>query len=169
MMVNVGLAGTDFPTCVGMARHPRKLDAPSFRFPHLRGDGPSATSRPPTSRTISPPAWGWPVTLSERLQSMADFPTCVGMARFAWASRALRWGFPHLRGDGPSTAPSSRSARQISPPAWGWPVLRPRRNAFRGDFPTCVGMARVIKRACLRCRRFPHLRGDGPWMTIWKK
>ena len=30
------------------------------------------------------------------------------------------------------------------------------------DFPTCVGMARVVNAAHHPLRRFPHLRGDGP-------
>ena len=80
----------DFPTRVGMARspdiagfpHPRG-DGPRLecadRFPHPRGDGPTQESL--IMPEISPPAWGWPVTLCLAMQSRRDFPTRVGMAR----------------------------------------------------------------------------------------
>ena len=50
----------------------------------------------------------------------------------------------------------------ISPPAWGWPGDRDSTTGDGVDFPTCVGMARlVINQTPTRCG-FPHLRGDGP-------
>ncbi len=72
-----------------------------------------------------------------------DFPTCVGMARYADANFLALAGFPHLRGDGPVLRSDQIGAASISPPAWGWPADPLGPLDFSSDFPTCVGMARI--------------------------
>ena len=73
---------------------------------------------------------------------MVDFPTRVGMARIPRGISKRRQRFPHPRGDGPEFAQQLEREREISPPAWGWPVGTVRRAALAWDFPTRVGMAR---------------------------
>ncbi len=53
----------DFPTRVGMARPRLGKQVSHRRFPHPRGDGPPWRKRANLDAWISPPAWGWPVTL----------------------------------------------------------------------------------------------------------
>ena len=43
------------------------------------------------------------------------------MARHSGATRWLRDGFPHTRGDGPPCDELIKLAAKISPHAWGWP------------------------------------------------
>ena len=71
----------DFPTHVGMARRRRACRAPACRFPHPRGDGPSAEANHRNLQAISPPTWGWPDLRTARNLTRGDFPTHVGMAR----------------------------------------------------------------------------------------
>ncbi len=52
----------------------------------------------------------------------------------------------------------------ISPPAWGWPVFQLAAHVERTDFPTRVGMARLPGCQRSHCQRFPHPRGDGPFV-----
>ena len=84
-----------------MARNNYQQDDSDIRFPHPRGDGPSPASPKPSSAQISPPAWGWPGVGLDGAVETEDFPTRVGMARFAEAVVQLARGFPHPRGDGP--------------------------------------------------------------------
>ena len=53
-------------------------------------------------------------------------------------------------------------AIRISPPAWGWPAQITTMNEVTRDFPTRVGMARILAISSGVCIRFPHPRGDGP-------
>ena len=141
----VDVVSLDFPTCVGMARLAAQLGWDGFRFPHLRGDGPDLAQGHPIISEISPPAWGWPVLLVVLYHFLFDFPTCVGMARATHALPSYAWRFPHLRGDGPWGQMSRTHVVLISPPAWGWPATTELVRLEGGDFPTCVGMARVIR------------------------
>ena len=111
---------------------------------------------------ISPPAWGWPGSLSVLATAGGDFPTRVGMARSRRNMHTGTRGFPHPRGDGPSGDVVSLGNFPISPPAWGWPDLLTPRSYPLKDFPTRVGMARRRPPPHPSRRRFPHPRGDGP-------
>ena len=91
-----------------------------------------------------------------------DFPTRVGMARRACPSAGVSLRFPHPRGDGPTDIYFDSCFHGISPPAWGWPALQYNPAVQRGDFPTRVGMARLINAKGRFHTRFPHPRGDGP-------
>ncbi len=152
----------DFPTRVGMARHHAHVRAPDRGFPHPRGDGPPPTSPSSQAHSISPPAWGWPVTTARLLPLQPDFPTRVGMARPAHRRCKPPRGFPHPRGDGPPWCDIDGEPALISPPAWGWPGPAWRADHPRGDFPTRVGMARLSASDDAACYGFPHPRGDGP-------
>ncbi len=52
----------------------------------------------------------------------------------------------------------------ISPPAWGWPGSIRQLRHGQTDFPTRVGMARSGQKIGAARNRFPHPRGDGPFM-----
>ena len=152
----------DFPTRVGMARSSGRSPRRPVRFPHPRGDGPTPSSVAPKTSTISPPAWGWPDSNLKAAQRSRDFPTRVGMARCLQGLVPLVFGFPHPRGDGPDHAFPPFGFRRISPPAWGWPGWRVLRCQPRDDFPTRVGMARILANSKHWLGRFPHPRWDGP-------
>ncbi len=95
-------------------------------------------------------------------RSNFDFPTRVGMARQTMKPKRSAKRFPHPRGDGPHSPSSRAETRQISPPAWGWPVKLARPFVKTYDFPTRVGMARMLYAAVGSSMGFPHPRGDGP-------
>ena len=152
----------DFPTRVGMARIAVCNNVPNSRFPHPRGDGPQRNTGHRLLGLISPPAWGWPVLVRFLRQGRGDFPTRVGMARRRWSVSSPCQRFPHPRGDGPLGCPVVTASQLISPPAWGWPGTARRSNRPQRDFPTRVGMARLIVPTTPSFQRFPHPRGDGP-------
>ncbi len=138
----------DFPTRVGMARHPNREMPDHGRFPHPRGDGPRSFAAHPVHFRISPPAWGWPAHTRAISNVVSDFPTRVGMARGGIGMHCSMYGFPHPRGDGPLFTISDDNSRAISPPAWGWPAVIVWVFAPCVDFPTRVGMARVPPQSC---------------------
>ncbi len=153
---------SDFPTRVGMARLSSSSKRWRFRFPHPRGDGPQIREPALWAMVISPPAWGWPAQSPDIKAALGDFPTRVGMARRAATACSMCHRFPHPRGDGPATIINAARAVAISPPAWGWPVLRKSEEPHSSDFPTRVGMAPDANANQGRSDGFPHPRGDGP-------
>ncbi len=155
----------DFPTRVGMARGMAKSRLPTPRFPHPRGDGPHEAPLAIGCPEISPPAWGWPAAAIHTRARAEDFPTRVGMARPSFDRPRPRRRFPHPRGDGPLNPNPNIPCPTISPPAWGWPVEIAVRFHVFVDFPTRVGMARLITNPKHRPYGFPHPRGDGPPQT----
>jgi hypothetical protein len=97
-------------------------DSPPHRasFPHPRGDGPAHYYPVRRPAPFSPPAWGWPATLTRSPQTQPVFPTRVGMARSSVGSVAANAGFPHPRGD-PHRAHCVRCAgdrRQLAEPRY---------------------------------------------------
>ena len=54
----------------------------------------------------------------------------------------------------------------ISPHPWGWPGLTSAELEVVRDFPTPVGMARLHEMPDLILARFPHTRGDGPFVAL---
>ena len=74
-------AGIVFPTRVGMVRLKKTIDEGRRRFPHTRGDGPSANLSDVASVGFSPHAWGWSANSPRATRSSAVFPTRVGMVR----------------------------------------------------------------------------------------
>ncbi len=72
--------------------------------------------------------------------------------------------FPHPRGDGPLIMVVGGAGIEISPPAWGWPGAESDLADDIADFPTRVGMARSNSPKPPPARRFPHPRGDGPFL-----
>ncbi len=111
---------------------------------------------------ISPPAWGWPLYACIQAWDAEDFPTRVGMARNQIRQRQGNRRFPHPRGDGPGFLDRLATGGEISPPAWGWPDGGHALALAIDDFPTRVGMARVLAHVVEALSRFPHPRGDGP-------
>ena len=111
---------------------------------------------------FSPPAWGWSADLLCALALSSVFPTRVGMVRSFGCSGPGWSRFPHPRGDGPSSEPTSQLHVGFSPPAWGWSVAHHGPRHARAVFPTRVGMVRGRNGASLPGCSFPHPRGDGP-------
>ena len=70
-----------FPTRVGMVRRPTGCPASRPRFPHARGDGPSASRTGPRWWPFSPRAWGWSGDIDALVIGVEVFPTRVGMVR----------------------------------------------------------------------------------------
>ena len=145
-----------------MARTPLNVSPTLDGFPHPRGDGPSVASLATRSERFSPPAWGWPASLSSSLDSGLVFPTRVGMARTRRQASSSHNRFPHPRGDGPSSSHSPDPYSRFSPPAWGWPAGCAGGCGCGSVFPTRVGMARWVAIALTWNTSFPHPRGDGP-------
>ncbi len=125
-----------------MARIGQKSTRQCGRFPHARGDGPQYTQWLQNPTMISPRAWGWPGDRAKRRAADGDFPTRVGMARSGIGEIDAVTGFPHARGDGPTSELIDTMETGISPRAWGWPA----------------------RFACWESANdgFPHARGDGP-------
>ena len=90
-----------FPTRVGMVRQTDTAIFCRYRFPHARGDGPSAPARTRFLETFSPRAWGWSGNQCQRPGVLQVFPTRVGMVRGEPGSVCDFERFPHARGDGP--------------------------------------------------------------------
>ncbi len=111
---------------------------------------------------MSPPAWGWPVWMDQSLDSFADVPTRVGMARRTSAPSNPVIRCPHPRGDGPAAEALEKLDGVMSPPAWGWPGCRGPGETRWCDVPTRVGMARGATRRIRAGMGCPHPRGDGP-------
>ncbi len=172
----------EFPTPVGMARRTRVSwrgnsgvphacgDGPPndpLRFaglgvPHACGDGPRSVANRSTRLRSSPRLWGWPAGGRDRRRADAEFPTPVGMVRTwcGWSRRRSR--VPHACGDGPAWEAIQARLSSSSPRLWGWPVPGPAVRRPRPEFPTPVGMARVLAAALEPFARVPHACGDGP-------
>ena len=90
------------------------------------------------------------------------FPTRVGMFRRISGEVHRRAGFPHARGDVPSTPATFTAPFVFSPRAWGCSVLGRRQHRDNHVFPTRVGMFRFWRSARSTGRSFPHARGDVP-------
>ncbi len=115
---------------------------------------------------FSPRTWGWTVDGGALEQGEAVFPTHVGMDRGPGTAQGVPGGFPHARGDGPSTSFSQVTSTTFSPRTWGWTdagILATRR---RYVFPTHVGMDRLPLGYDSGGGSFPHARGDGP-PAVW--
>ncbi len=133
----------DVPTRVGMARFMLIPEIPTSGCPHPRGDGPLLSEHFDAGFAMSPPAWGWPAKKRLTPARLSDVPTRVGMARAKSTETASCARCPHPRGDGPFSMPLRDRASQMSPPAWGWPVMTVAAIPANFDVPTRVGMARV--------------------------
>ena len=158
-----------------------------LRFPHTRGDGPVAPRVELVQCAFSPHPWGWtgvaganhaaldvfptPVGMDRltriRCNMHSVFPTPVGMDRHVGRCNWHVEGFPHTRGDGPTTLPRSCGQNWFSPHPWGWTALQYEVYDDEIVFPTPVGMDRLPRPRSRQKNRFPHTRGDGPaWWVI---
>ncbi len=134
------------------------------RFPHARGDGPSASSAWIAPLRFSPRAWGWTGVAAAPATGSHVFPTRVGMDREMSREPLENSSFPHARGDGPDERVCEICAPRFSPRAWGWTVPSGNVTVVSAVFPTRVGMDRVVTRLWPITRCFPHARGDGPFI-----
>ena len=133
----------EFPTPVGMARHPVARHCELAGVPHACGDGPSVRPVAPVSARSSPRLWGWPELTGRASQGAHEFPTPVGMARDHAESPAPQPRVPHACGDGPTRPVRPLPTGWSSPRLWGWPARRVRHRLRPLEFPTPVGMARI--------------------------
>ena len=132
------------------------------RFPHARGDGPTAKMLFNLWHLFSPRPWGWSDVVMLKRSQVTVFPTPVGMVRkctrICWSERC----FPHARGDGPLSHFPLHLVPLFSPRPWGWSAGKHDTERLVVVFPTPVGMVRLIfpEPSCMK--GFPHARGDGP-------
>ena len=163
---NVILLSGVFPTCVGMVRSHTAMSAGGMGIPHMRGDGPGCGLAAMRSGMYSPHAWGWSGCFLSAHYWRTVFPTCVGMVRAQTPNATTTTGFPHMRGDGPDVNDWIIVKDRYSPHAWGWSASRRIASSGSNVFPTSVGMVRW---ACLTRppgRGIPHMRGDGPLISL---
>ena len=90
-----------------------------LRFPHTRGDVPTTINNHATPAACSPHTWGCSDHPEISAPRFIVFPTHVGMFRHFALVLWLRTGFPHTRGDVPSTLRSTQSHILFSPHTWG--------------------------------------------------
>ena len=138
------------------------------RFPHTRGDVPVNVGNLTVGGQFSPHAWGCSVGTGRRKAGLDVFPTRVGMFLAAPAETPELMGFPHTRGDVPSSGIWSAIWGTFSPHAWGCSVVR-HRDRVRGEvFPTRVGMFRFHANARLALQGFsPHAWGYSQIMMVF--
>ena len=131
----------------------------SSSLPHVRGGVSSVLSSPLGERQSSPRAWGCFFRANFYDESIAVFPTCVGVflrekTPFAKGSR-----LPHVRG-GVSLCPALYySVHLSSPRAWGCFSVQARSRRGRRVFPTCVGVFLAVAVSLSAAFSLPHVRG----------
>ena len=76
----------------------------------------------------------------------------------------MRCCFPHSRGDVPLTSPPKPMRTAFSPLTWGCSERPDARHHRHGVFPTHVGMFRRVGQHSFYRQRFPHSRGDVPFL-----
>ena len=151
-----------FPTPVGMVRTGLNIRTGKGGFPHARGDGPQSKRLLALANLFSPRPWGWSAPRRFPRLRPEVFPTPVGMVRGIVLWEGILLGFPHARGDGPTTSQTRSASSWFSPRPWGWSAPAESPASAGIVFPTPVGMVRrsSSRRRSRAC--FPHARGDGP-------
>ena len=109
-----------FPTHVGMDLPSKNWHNRTRRFPHTRGDGPSAAFDASTGHEFSPHTWGWTWTINRSAVWIFVFPTHVGMDLRTFLICFSTFRFPHTRGDGPFVFSTALIDIMFSPHTWGW-------------------------------------------------
>ena len=134
----IGLQGNT-PTCVGKTKNFLLAVRVAQKHPHVRGeDGLRRTGG--QSRTETPPrAWG-------RRGSALVGPR--------------RPKHPHVRGEDQNTTNMAMCQGETPPRAWGRRILRPRKGAFLGNTPTCVGKTSLLSSKMEIRQKHPHVRGE---------
>ena len=104
-----------FPAYAGMFRAHRLREVFRRRFPRIRGDVPSATSRANLTRWFSPHTRGCSGPGWEKVCGGTVFPAYAGM--FLFHSRNIHWpaSFPRIRGDVPGGMDVSQAMDAFSP------------------------------------------------------
>ena len=90
----VGVHFVVFPTPVGMDLTGHFSDRNNIRFPHTRGDGPTASNSRPPRVWFSPHPWGWTVKIRLCRRGQHVFPTPVGMDLVTPTERIYTIVFP---------------------------------------------------------------------------
>jgi len=173
-----------FPTRVGMYREACPMIPVGLRFPHTRGDVPTAAASGAPAQKFSPHAWGFTVwkcpagwqdvrfphtrgdVPAQRVACtafMRVFPTRVGMYRRVEHGYTSNSSFPHTRGDVPMSKIWFATGMPFSPHAWGCSALAGCPSVGPIVFPTLVGMYRRRLHQMDRTFRFPHMRGAVLW------
>ena len=88
-------------------------------FPHSRGDVPRLYLADGFHRVFSPLTWGCSEALGQVFESVAVFPTHVGMFQCMADLRMRRASFPHSRGDVPRSLLRGLHWVGFSPLTWG--------------------------------------------------
>ena len=151
-------------------------------LPHVRGDGPVIEEKLLKPIAAPPRPWGWTRHAAAHAVRRTGSPTSVGMD----PGRAPSWygggRLPHVRGDGPLRRRLDKLRPAAPPRPWGWALVRGRAGhrhgapprpwgwtrrdgrsqAGQAGSPTSVGMDPSSAVLRWRCKRLPHVRGDGP-------
>ena len=129
-----------YPTRVGM--HPAATGS-GIRgrgLPHTRGDAPRGSATTTSASSLTPHAWGCTTAARRVADSIAAYPTRVGIhpPLAPPARRSAR--LPHTRGDAPAPLTSRSRRMRLTPHAWGCTRRRAVRTRPRLASPTRVGM-----------------------------
>ena len=151
------------PASAGMAPSPSSGYTRPYRFPRIRGDGPSLEMLRSMDMLVPPHPRGWPPAGRGSFLLPPGSPASAGMVRIG-ADRSRRPGrFPRIRGDGPYGDCYATKPNGVPPHPRGWSQSELFRAAFGAGSPASAGM--VPRRWRTQCPSiwFPRIRGDGPF------
>ena len=149
-----------FPTGVGMFLDALNKATKETSLPHGRGDVSKKVSPYVVVFRSSPRAWGCFRRRNRACPWGFVFPTGVGMFLDTLTLKGDPTGLPHGRGDVSKAEMTHALSVASSPRAWGCFPLGLRQEAFRGVFPTGVGMFPRSMITSPNWSSFPHERGD---------
>ena len=98
--------------------------------------------------------------LSRDLALRRDTPTCVGISTRTRTPTLATTGHPHVRGDQPFPAFSTKPESGTPPRAWGSGKLQVQLRGRGRDTPTCVGISSQVLTHRHSIAGHPHVRGD---------
>ncbi len=153
------LAGSVFPTCVGVFPTSFTSLARCPGLPHMRGGVSRPGNHDQNGAPSSPHAWGCFSATCAVSAETAVFPTCVGVFLHApTAARAIR-GLPHMRGGVSGRNSFGQLVGRSSPHAWGCFCDLYLSQNGGSVFPTCVGVFPKASCALTSKTGLPHMRG----------
>ena len=148
-----------FPTCVGVFPVWRTTITVSLSLPHVRGGVSCCIGVSFPLVASSPRAWGCFFLEQYGYETMAVFPTCVGVFPLQVKAPCPIGSLPHVRGGVSQYRLSTAGCPPSSPRAWGcFQAPRLRLCSYR-VFPTCVGVFLKKVAPFRTISGLPHVRG----------
>ncbi len=157
------------PASAGMVPSSTSFRRRRRRFPRVRGDGPNEINQDPRFDEVPPRPRGWSRRAASALARFRGSPASAGMVP-AYVPQSLPpAGFPRVRGDGPTWSTDRHRESRVPPRPRGWSpgqarILRP----IRGS-PASAGMVPRREQDPRKGRRFPRVRGDGPYAATSRR